>query len=82
MYALVLLDLSPNTIDKLGLMRFLESIENNDLQKTKNTRIFDSAWLIDLNNGLPFFRNILDAAQDHKVPCKVSFFEHKLEFSK
>jgi hypothetical protein len=61
-------------------LRFLENIEGYDPQKAKTAKIFGGAWLIDLNNGLSLFRNILDRAQENHLSYKVSFFENEPEF--
>jgi len=80
MYALILLDVSPKKIEDIAWFQLLENLEGYDPQKTKTAKIFGGAWLIDLNNGLSLFRNILDRAQESHLSCKVSFFEQRPEF--
>jgi len=80
MYALVLIDIGPRKIDELEWLKLLESLENIDPQRAKNSKIFGGAWLIGLSNGLSFFRNILDMVQENHLSYRVSFFENKPEF--
>jgi hypothetical protein len=80
MYALILLDVSPKKIEDIAWFQLLENLEGYDPQKAKNAKIFGGAWLIDLNNGLSLFRNILDKAQENHLSFKVSLFENKPEF--
>ena len=80
MYALVLIDVSPKKIEDIAWFQLLENLEGYDPQKAKTAKIFGGVWLIDLNNGLSLFRNILDKVQESHLSYRVSFFEQKPEF--
>jgi len=82
MYALILLDISPDKISSFVLKKFLETLEDIDKQATEVSKIFESAWLIDLNTRLSFFRSILDVAQENRISYKVSFSEQEPKFTK
>jgi hypothetical protein len=80
MYALVLIDISPRFFDKLELLRFLENIEENEAQETKDSKILEGVWLIDLSRQLSFLCKILREVQGRHLSYRVSFFENKPEF--
>jgi len=80
MYALIALDISPKVINKVLLQNFLQEIEKYKTQGTNTSKIFESLWLLDLENGMSFLRNMLNEADHYKISYKVSFLENKPVF--
>ena len=82
MYALVLIDFSQHKPGPpLEWQKLLETLEDIQEPSSGATKIFGSAWLIDLTNNLSFYHKLQGIVQDTKLPYRVAFFEKEPIFS-
>jgi len=81
MYALIIVDVASQIDQRPKIPNFLKEAGKATMNDEASSRICGNTWLIDLNKDLPLLRHLLDFADGYTVPCKISYFETKPEFT-